>query len=60
MAFRKSCMTKFIAYAVDISGAALARYDLASTNEPLSKHAIRNPPSECWLNNNDDNRSEGA
>lgn len=34
-------MPKFIAYAVDISGTALARYDLAATDEESAEHETR-------------------
>jgi len=34
-------MPKFIAYAVDISGTALARYDLATTDEQAAEQEAR-------------------
>jgi hypothetical protein len=34
-------MTKFIAFAVDITGTALARYDLAATEEETAEQEAR-------------------
>jgi hypothetical protein len=34
-------MTKFVAYAVDLSGTALARYDLAATDADAAEHEAR-------------------
>ena len=46
-------MRKFIAYALDLSGVALARYDLAATDSQTSEREARryledHPTIEIW------------
>ena len=51
-------MTKFVAFAIDINGTALARYDLAATEEGTAEQEARqyldqHPVIEVW---SDDHR----